>query len=160
MQYFPLPKVMNYDSILSVRFSCLGLHGQAVKTSPFHGGNTGSIPVGVIMASWLSWLERRPVTAEVVGSSPIWVVQLRKRLRAIEGVLAQLGEHLPYKQRVIGSSPIGPIYKNADMAQLAEQLICNQQVNGSSPFIGFCQQGNNPASVHGPLAQLVRATGS
>ena len=23
------------------------LHGQAVKTSPFHGGNTGSIPVGV-----------------------------------------------------------------------------------------------------------------
>ncbi len=27
------------------------------------------------------------------------------------GVLAQLGEHLPYKQRVIGSSPIGPIDK-------------------------------------------------
>ena len=26
----------------------------------------------------------------------------------IYGVLAQLGEHLPYKQRVIGSSPIGP----------------------------------------------------
>ena len=27
------------------------------------------------------------------------------------GRLAQLGEHLPYKQRVIGSSPIGPIYR-------------------------------------------------
>ena len=27
------------------------------------------------------------------------------------GILAQLGEHLPYKQRVIGSSPIGPIHK-------------------------------------------------
>ena len=26
------------------------------------------------------------------------------------GILAQLGEHLPYKQRVIGSSPIGPTY--------------------------------------------------
>ena len=25
------------------------------------------------MARWLSWLERRPVTAEVVGSSPIRV---------------------------------------------------------------------------------------
>ena len=24
------------------------LHGQAVKTSPFHGGNGGSIPPGVI----------------------------------------------------------------------------------------------------------------
>ena len=58
------------------------------------------------------------------------------------GVLAQLGEHLPYKQRVTGSSPVGPIFltKNlvfADMAQLAEQLICNQQVIGSSPIIGF-----------------------
>ena len=27
----------------------------------------------------------------------------------IHGVLAQLGEHLPYKQRVTGSSPVGPI---------------------------------------------------
>ena len=27
------------------------------------------------MARWLSWLERRPVTAEVVGSSPIRVVE-------------------------------------------------------------------------------------
>ena len=27
------------------------------------------------MAQWLSWLERRPVTAEVTGSSPVWVVQ-------------------------------------------------------------------------------------
>ena len=27
-------------------------------------------------ARWLSWLERRPVTAEVVGSSPIRVVIL------------------------------------------------------------------------------------
>ena len=26
-------------------------------------------------AQWLSWLERRPVTAEVVGSSPIWVAE-------------------------------------------------------------------------------------
>ena len=48
--------------------------GQAVKTSPFHGGNRGSIP--------------------------LWVT--------IHGSIAQLGEHLPYKQRVIGSSPIVP----------------------------------------------------
>ena len=27
---------------------------------------------------------------------------------AAYGILAQLGEHLPYKQRVIGSSPIVP----------------------------------------------------
>ena len=34
------------------------------------------------------------------------------------GILAQLGEHLPYKQRVIGSSPIGPI-QYGEIAQLA-----------------------------------------
>ena len=28
----------------------------------------------VYKAQWLSWLERRPVTAEVAGSSPAWVV--------------------------------------------------------------------------------------
>ena len=30
-------------------------------------------------------------------------------LYCYNGILAQLGEHLPYKQGVIGSSPIGPI---------------------------------------------------
>ena len=34
------------------------------------------------------------------------------------GVLAQLGEHLPYKQRVTGSSPVGPIH--AAVAELAD----------------------------------------
>ena len=36
------------------------------------------------------------------------------------GILAQLGEHLPYKQRVIGSSPIGPIFEYAAVAELAD----------------------------------------
>ncbi len=34
------------------------------------------------------------------------------------GILAQLGEHLPYKQRVTGSSPVGPILYGG-IAQLA-----------------------------------------
>ena len=65
------------------------------------------------MARWLSWLERRPVTAEVVGSNPIRVALIVRYHRQLNfnGVLAQLGEHLPYKQRVIGSSPIGPTFK-------------------------------------------------
>ena len=40
------------------------------------------------------------------------------------GILAQLGEHLPYKQRVIGSSPIGPTIQfyieYAGVAELAD----------------------------------------
>ena len=64
------------------------------------------------LAWWLSWLERRPVTAEVVGSNPIRVAEAEKfQNNLINGILAQLGEHLPYKQRVIGSSPIGPIWR-------------------------------------------------
>ena len=64
-----------------------------------------------------SMVERRPVTAKVVGSSPIWVV---KGLFNPCGVLAQLGEHLPYKQRVIGSSPIGPIF----MSGILKSSLC------------------------------------
>ncbi len=48
---------------------------------------------------------------------------LAKRVAEVtcpNGVLAQLGEHLPYKQRVIGSSPIGPIETEyGEIAQLA-----------------------------------------
>ena len=46
-------------------------------------------------------------------------------LKRQPGSLAQLGEHLPYKQRVIGSSPIGPIY--GGIAQLA-------RAHGSYPW--------------------------
>ena len=42
----------------------------------------------------------------------------------IYGELAQLGEHLPYKQRVGGSSP--SFSTIAEIAQLVEQLTCNQ----------------------------------
>ena len=51
--------------------------GQAVKTPPFHGGITGSNPVRVTIIFYQIFF----------------------------GGLAQLGEHLPYKQGVGGSSP-------------------------------------------------------
>ena len=79
------------------------------------------------MAQWLSWLERRPVTAEVAGSSPAWVV--------LYGILAQLGEHLPYKQRVIGSNPVPATY--AQIAQLVYQRTENPRVAGSIPALGM-----------------------
>ena len=62
------------------------LLGQAVKTPPFHGGNRGSIPLGVTIYF---------------------------------GRIAQLGEHLPYKQGVTGSIPVVPtkINLNCNMAQ-------------------------------------------
>ena len=51
------------------------LRGQAVKTSPFHGGNTGSIPVGVISvityADVAQLAEQLICNQQVIGSSPI-----------------------------------------------------------------------------------------
>ncbi len=46
---FFLRNALKYGIISFVRLLVKAwLRGQAVKTSPFHGGNTGSIPVGVI----------------------------------------------------------------------------------------------------------------
>ena len=80
------------------------------------------------MARWLSWLERRPVTAEVEGSSPFRVVFIWDHSSAGRASALQAEGHRfePYWSHVF-----------ADVAQLAEQLICNQQVIGSSPIIGF-----------------------
>ena len=51
------------------------------------------------------------------------------------GGLAQLGEHLPYKQRVTGSSPVSSIehYAHEPLAQSVEHLTFNQRVDGSNP---------------------------
>ena len=56
-------------------FLYIRLRGQAVKTSPFHGGNTGSIPVGVISviayADVAQLAEQLICNQQVIGSSPI-----------------------------------------------------------------------------------------
>ncbi len=61
--------------------------------------------------------------------------QSRETLLTVShGILAQLGEHLPYKQRVTGSSPVGPIFVDKPTSYLL--------------------------SYFGGIAQLARAHGS
>ena len=90
-------------------------HGQAVKTSPFHGGNPGSNPGGVTIIFFCGGVAQ---LARACGSYP-QCQGFKSLLRyhfyiiffyivVIFGRIAQLGEHLPYKQGVIGSSPIVP----------------------------------------------------
>ena len=86
------------------------------------------------MAQWLSWLERRPVTAEVESSSLFWVVSFWKQ--KVFGIIAQLGEHLPYKQGVIGSSPIGPTYKFGWIPEWPKGADCKS--------VASCFGGSNP----------------
>ena len=64
---------------------------QLVRAPPCHGGGRG--------------FESHPGRAYMV----LYVFVFKY------GILAQLGEHLPYKQRVIGSSPIGPTFKDMPM---------------------------------------------
>ena len=61
-----------------------------------------------------------PFHGGIMGSNPV---------RVIFGGLAQLGERLPYKQRVTGSSPVTSI---ESLAQLVEHLTFNQRVDSSS----------------------------
>ncbi len=51
------------------------------------------------------------------------------------GSIAQLGEHLPYKQRVTGSSPVVPTNlgdNNAGLAHLVERHLAKVEVASSS----------------------------
>ena len=56
------------------------------------------------------------------------------KLSATRGSIAQLGEHLPYKQEVTGSSPVVPtIHMALWCSRLARQPV-TLEVDGSSPF--------------------------
>ena len=72
------------------------------------------------------------------------------------GSIAQLGEHLPYKQRVTGSSPVVPT--NGPVAQLVRALACHargrrfetvpgRHFSPKSGFVGF--------HIFASVAQLV-----
>ena len=50
------------------------------------------------------------------------------------GSIAQLGEHLPYKQRVTGSSPVVPTI--GPVVQLVRTLACHARGRGFEPHSG------------------------
>ena len=93
------------------------------------------------MAQWLSWLERRPVTAEVESSSLFWVVCIERYNDNLisYGIIAQLGEHLPYKQGVTGSSPVGPICRRGGTGRRTGLKILRDLYSrtGSIPVCGI-----------------------
>ena len=89
----------------------------------------------------------------------ISVVRHETKCRARYGSIAQLGEHLPYKQRVIGSSPIVPTTsvdstggcnntrEYGPVVQLVRTLACHARGQGFESPSG--------RHVHASVAQLV-----
>ena len=71
-------------------------------------------------------VERDLAKVEVAGSSPV--------IRSKRGGLAQLGEHLPYKQRVTGSSPVVPTI--GPVVQLVRTLACHARGREFEPHPG------------------------
>ena len=70
------------------------------------------------MAQWLSWLERRPVTAEVAGSSPAWVVFIWDLSSAGRASALQAEGHRfePYRSHLMGNHH-RHIYMSAGVAE-------------------------------------------
>ena len=126
----------------------------------------GSIPIGgTIYADLAHLVERDLAKVEVAGSSPVIrsstvrcvvvrliIVTVLNTWKKAEcsmniffqeeyGGLAQLGEHLPYKQRVTGSSPVPPTKKiliiqsfnHGSVVQLVRTPACHAGGHGFEP---------------------------
>ena len=94
-------------------------HSSAVEQPAVNRLVVSSILTVAAMARWWSDWTHTPFTRAFTGLNPVRVTiltQLTDGYICIHGVLAQLGEHLPYKQRVGGSSPSNST--SADLAQL------------------------------------------
>ena len=123
------------------------------------------------MAPWRRWLSRRPVTAEVTGSSPVGVARLN-------AYVAQLEERLFRKQRAAGSIPAVGFMRlltnvrmtrfltNVRMIRFLTNVRMMSSADGCSCFYGFIAQlveraavnreveGSNPSvPAFGSLAQ-------
>ena len=65
-----------------------------------------------------------------IGLKICYLISAVRKRRPTNGSIAQLGEHLPYKQRVIGSSPIVPTRESnrildGPVVQLVRTLACH-----------------------------------
>ena len=67
--------------------------------------------------------------------SIIYIVAERYIKGDVCGSIAQLGEHLPYKQGVTGSSPVVPT-SNGPVVQLVRTLACHARGRRFEPVSG------------------------
>ena len=95
----------------------------------------------IILENLLTNAFRYDIILSVAGNKAL------ARFQASDGSLAQLGEHLPYKQRVTGSSPVASTIGQCDrfrstltgygrVVQLVRTLACHARGRGFEPHLG------------------------
>ena len=80
------------NSVFLVYFPIgMRLRGQEVKTSPFHGGNTGSIPVGVMFLALCNRSQQRLLREQTAQKQRIAFGDTNTSSSLRCGILASLG---------------------------------------------------------------------
>ena len=79
---------------------------------------------------------RKKVLTNVLFSVIIIFVVDQTIKKEQNGSLAQLGERLPYKQDVTGSSPVTPTIKYGPVVQLVRTLACHARGRGFEAHAG------------------------
>ena len=96
---------------------------------------------------------------------------------SVFGIIAQLGEHLPYKQRVIGSSPIGSICRSGGTGRRpglkipwvvipvpvrfrSAALVKSRRNVEFTAFLFFSQQNGSAKSPCSPIFQFIHSYSS
>ena len=124
-----LVRVQQGEFNRSMKPDLIRLHGQAVKTPPFHGGNRGSNPLGVTYSKSLqlcrhgSMAEQLICNQQVAGSSPIassilWITE-KFHMDGFPSGQREQTVNLPSPTSVVR---IHPHPHSAGMAELADAL--------------------------------------
>ena len=71
----------------------------------------------------------------MTASKVLYNTSPRETVMKGRGSIAQLGEHLPYKQRVTGSSPVVPTNRGP-VVQLVRMPACHAGGRGFEPLPG------------------------
>ena len=72
----------------------------------------------------------------MTASKVLYNTSPRETVMKGRGSIAQLGEHLPYKQRVTGSSPVVPTKTDGQVAQLVRAPACHAGGRGFETLLG------------------------
>ena len=141
--------------------------GQAVKTPASHAGNAGSIPARVTISLVSSPARAVNTKAGVYYGEvpPVPIPNTEVKLTCAEDTWREAARKnrsspappiaVPFPGAAI---PYSSLAQSVEHAAVNRRVVCSSQTGGAKKGSG--SDGTGPFLTSGPLAQLVRATGS